>query len=352
MSARCRRPCPSIRAELGASLRQAGWLLSIVNLITALGGMAIALTADRFGHRRLVLLGTALCLAASLLGALAGSVDVLLVGRVFEGLGFIAVVVAIPTAAAAHRRAADQRLAMALWTTYMPAGAGSMMLIAALVLPGTSWRVAWLVAAGASAADAGGAAAARRCRATSSIPCRAAPSGAAEMAEVATSGGPLAIAVCFGAYSCCWFAVIGFLPTLQVERLGFSTSTAAIVTARRHHRECRRQSRRRLAAAAGRAAGRRSSSARPCSMAVCAAGHLPRRRARSARLVLAGVYSAVIGVVPGCLFTAIPGPCAAPAAGRRGNRPADAGARTSAPCSGRRSPPRWCRPAAGRPPHG
>ena len=52
-----------------------------------------------------------------------------------------------------------------------------------------------------------------------------------EMAEVATSGGPLAIAICFGAYSCCWLAIVGFLPTLQVERLGFSTSTAAIVTA-------------------------------------------------------------------------------------------------------------------------
>ena len=64
---------PSIREELGASLEQAGWLLSIVNLITALGGMAIALTADRFGHRRLILLGTALSVAASGLGAFAGA---------------------------------------------------------------------------------------------------------------------------------------------------------------------------------------------------------------------------------------------------------------------------------------
>ncbi len=29
---------------------------------------------------------------------------------------------------------------MTLWTTYMPAGAGAMMLIAAVILPGTSWR--------------------------------------------------------------------------------------------------------------------------------------------------------------------------------------------------------------------
>ena len=40
----------------------------------------------------------------------------------------------------------------------------------------------------------------------------------------------LAIGICFGAYSCCWFAVVGFLPTLQVERLHFTQETAAIVT--------------------------------------------------------------------------------------------------------------------------
>src|ERR1700733_11949117 len=116
---------PSIRAELGASLRQAGWLLSTVNLITALGGMAIALTADRVGHRRLVIFGTGLSLLASLLGAFAPSVDSLLVSRVFEGLGFITVVVAIPTLLLRIAQPEDQRLVLALWTTYMPAGAGT-----------------------------------------------------------------------------------------------------------------------------------------------------------------------------------------------------------------------------------
>ena len=42
------------------------------------------------------------------------------------------------------------------------------------------------------------------------------------------------------------------------------------------------------------------------SMAVCAAGIFVDGVPDIARLVLAGVYSAVIGVVPGCLFTAIP----------------------------------------------
>ena len=60
---------PSILGELGVGLREAGWLLSLVNFTAALGGMVIALTVDRFGHRRLIVLGTALCFAASLGGA-------------------------------------------------------------------------------------------------------------------------------------------------------------------------------------------------------------------------------------------------------------------------------------------
>lgn len=296
---------PSIRAELDASLRQAGWLLSTVNLMTALGGMAIALTADRFGHRRLVILGTALCLAASALGAMSGTVETLLVGRVFEGLGFITVVVVIPTLLLRIATPRDQRLALAFWTTYMPAGAGSMMLIAALVLPGQSWRIDWIVAAAASAAML----ALLLLRA---LPRRELDAVAvsrrpvlSEMTEVATSGGPLAIAICFGAYSSCWFAVVGFLPTLQVERLGFSTSTAAVVTAVVTI----------VNVAGNLAAGWLLQRRVPrvtiivgatLSMAVCAAGIFLDGVPDLARLLLAGIYSAVIGVVPGCLFTAIP----------------------------------------------
>jgi MFS family permease len=296
---------PSIRAELDASLREAGWLLSTVNLVTALGGMAIALTADRFGHRRLIILGTALCLAASLIGAMSASVGTLIAARVFEGLGFITVVVAIPTLLLRLATARDQRLAMALWTTYMPAGAGSMMLIAALVLPGTSWRAAWMVAAAASAAMLAALLLRAQRRHELDAVVAARRPVLSEMAEVATSGGPLAIAVCFGAYSCCWFAVVGFLPTLQVERLGFPTSTAAIVTAVVTI----------VNVAGNLAAGWMLQRRVPrvaiivgatLSMAVCAAGIFVGGVPDSARLVLAGLYSAVIGVVPGCLFTAIP----------------------------------------------
>src|SRR6185503_6782740 len=295
---------PSIRAELGATLGQAGWLLSTVNLISAAGGMAIALTADRLGHRRLVILGTALSFSASLLAAFATGVGILLVSRFFEGLGFIAVVVAIPSLLLRIARADDQRLAMALWTTYMPAGAGAMMLISALVLPDASWRIAWVVAAGASGLMLVTLLLRALPRAELDAQTVARRPVLHEMGEVASSGGPLAIALCFGAYSCCWFAVVGFLPTLQVERLGFSTSTAAIVTAVVT-----------VVNVGGNLGGGwliQRGVARvtvittaAVSMAFCAAGIFLEGVPDLLRLVLAGLYSGVIGAVPACLFTGI-----------------------------------------------
>jgi len=296
---------PSIRVELGASLEQAGWLLSMVSLITALGGTAIALTADRLGHRRLVLLGTALCLLASGAGAFADSVSVLLVSRAFEGLGFIAVVVAIPTLVLRLATPPDQRIAMTWWSTYMPAGAGTMMLIAALVLPGASWRIAWLVAAAASALMLATLLVwALPRRELDPVPIERHPV-LAEMSEVATSGGPLAIAICFAAYSCCWYTVVGFLPTLQVERLGLGTFIAAVVGAVITI----------VNVAGNLAAGWLLQRGVPrvsvivgatVSMAACAAAIFLDGVPDLLRLVLAGLYSAVIGAVAASLFTAIP----------------------------------------------
>lgn len=296
---------PSVRDTLGAGLGEAGWLLSLVNLTAAVGGMAIALTVDRFGHRRLVVLGTALCCAASLAGAFAGSIDLLLVWRFLEGLGFIVVTVSVPTLVLRVTTPSDRHRAMTIWTSYMPAGAGSMMLVAAVILPGTSWRATWLVAAGVSLVML----LALVLRAVPRRELDAQPVSRRpilhEMMEVASSGGPLAIALCFGAYSCCWLAIVGFLPTLQVERLGFSTSTAAVVTALVTMVNVAgnllagvllQRGIPRAAVIAGAA----------ISMAFCAAGIFLDGMPDLARLILAGVYSAVIGVVPGALFTGLP----------------------------------------------
>jgi MFS family permease len=44
----------------------------------------------------------------------------------------------------------DRHRTMTIWSAYMPAGAGLMTLVAAVILPGASWRAVWLVASAAS----------------------------------------------------------------------------------------------------------------------------------------------------------------------------------------------------------
>jgi MFS family permease len=296
---------PLLLGDLHATLEQGGWLLSIVHLTTAVGGMAIALGADRFGHRRLVIGGTAICLVGSLVGATLQNVAPLLVVRFFEGLGFIAVTVAATPLLLRLAAPGDSRLVMGVWSTYMPAGAGAMMLVAALILPFASWRAVWLVAAAASAIVL----AALLLRAAPRRELDPGPAAPRPMLgdaiSVVTSVGPLAIAVCFGAYSCCFIAVVGFLPTLQVERLGMSVSTAAIVTAVVTF----------VNVGGNLAAGWLLHRGVPrvvlivgatLPMAFCAAGIFVDGIPDAIRLVLAGLYSAVVGIVPAALFAAIP----------------------------------------------
>jgi MFS family permease len=101
------------------------------------------------------------------------------------------------------------------------------------------------------------------------------------------------------------YTVIGFLPTLQIERLGLSTSTASVVGAVVT-----------LVNVGGNlAAGWLLQRGVPrvvvivgttLSMAVCAAGLFVDGVPDLLRLVLAGIYSAVIGAVAASLFAAIP----------------------------------------------
>ena len=276
----------------------------MVNLTAALGGMVIALTVDRIGHRRLVVFGTALCAGASLLGGLATGTDQLLFWRFFEGLGFIVVTVSVPTLLVRLARPADRQRAMTFWTAYMPAGAGSMMLAAAALLPGTTWRTVWFAAAALSLVML---LALLRLAVPrpelDRLPVSRRPI-LHEVVEVASAPGPLAIALCFGAYASCWFAIIGFLPTLQVERLGFSPALAAIVTA---------------AVTIANVAGNLATgwllhrgaprglviAVAAVAMAFCAAGIFLDGVPDLVRLLLAVAYSAVVGVVPGALFTGL-----------------------------------------------
>jgi CP family cyanate transporter-like MFS transporter len=78
----------------------------------------------------------------------------LLLSRFLEGAGLIAVVVSAPALLTSAAAPADQRFALGIWSSYLPAGVGLIMLLAPLTLPLGGWRALWWLALAALAMSA------------------------------------------------------------------------------------------------------------------------------------------------------------------------------------------------------
>jgi EmrB/QacA subfamily drug resistance transporter len=78
---------PAMHRDLGGDLATLEWTVNAFTLAYAAGIIPAAALGDRFGRRRVFVLGLALFTAASAACALAPSVEVLIAARVFQGLG-------------------------------------------------------------------------------------------------------------------------------------------------------------------------------------------------------------------------------------------------------------------------
>lgn len=78
---------PAIMESLGADINSVVWVTSAYLLAYAVPLLITGRLGDRFGPKRLYLLGLTLFTAASLWCGLAGSIEMLIVARVFQGFG-------------------------------------------------------------------------------------------------------------------------------------------------------------------------------------------------------------------------------------------------------------------------
>src|SRR5512147_900185 len=78
---------PTLRREFGASLSQAQWVISIYVLSLGVTTPVSGFLADRFGIKRMYLLGLAIFVASSFLCGLAPSLGWLIAARALQGFG-------------------------------------------------------------------------------------------------------------------------------------------------------------------------------------------------------------------------------------------------------------------------
>lgn len=247
---------PPLRAELGLSLVQAGWIASMLNTVAVLLGTFVGMWVGRVGAPRMVIGGLLVCAAASFAPVLlTAGWHTLLAARFFEGVGFMSVAVAAPALISAASRPDDRRFALGLWSAYMPAGAGLAMALSPGLLPALGWQGLWTATAAALMLAAAAVALEwRRTARTGAIAVAVAPVAAGKLPNaglpnadppptgVADSGFwqpvraavgqplPWLLALAFAVWAVQHFALIVWMPTYLREERGVGPGMTALLT--------------------------------------------------------------------------------------------------------------------------
>lgn len=225
---------PLIASALGLSLTTVAVAISLIEVGGAALGAVAGLFAHRLGLRRTLRWGVA-CLALAGLGVALSQGAVGLLGwRLLEAAGYLGVIVSAPVLVADHAGAAGarvQRLALTLWSTFVPVGLALGAWASASAASAWDWRVAmlagdgvamgmWAVLWRADLPDQGEARASESTRSTAAAPPAARLTPALWCCTLA-----------FGGFALFQVGVLGLLPTLLVREAGLSMQAAGQWTA-------------------------------------------------------------------------------------------------------------------------
>ena len=131
---------PSIRAELGASLEALEWTVNAYTLAFAVFLLTGAALGDRFGRRRVFLIGIGIFTGASALAALAPSTDALIAARAIQGIGG-AIVAPLTLTLLSEAFPAERRgLALGIWSGVGGLAVAMGPLVGGAIIETISWQ--------------------------------------------------------------------------------------------------------------------------------------------------------------------------------------------------------------------
>jgi len=221
---------PLLRGELGLTIVEAGWVVSIIAAMAMASGMVAGMVADRIGHRRQMIIGLIIMAISGAAGSAVSDSSLLLVSRFLEGIGFISVAVSAPSLIITSTLPRHRQVVLGVWSSWVPAGIALSMVISPLILGPLGWRALWLFWAALSIALVavllikGGQGASP----TPSTNTQQRHSFITSLGLIVSRPGPLILALNFCVFATQWGSIMMWIPSFLVEQRSMAVSSAAL----------------------------------------------------------------------------------------------------------------------------
>jgi EmrB/QacA subfamily drug resistance transporter len=136
---------PALRHHLGASLSDLEWTINAYNLVFASLMLTGAALGDRFGRKRLYVIGLALFTAASIACATAGSAGALIAARTVQGAG-AAIILPLSLTLISEAFPLEKRgTAIGIWGGITGLGVATAPLLGGAIIQGIGWQwIFWI----------------------------------------------------------------------------------------------------------------------------------------------------------------------------------------------------------------
>lgn len=215
---------PLIRSEFQSDLTLLSVYMAVLSIVAATGGIWFGTFVRKIDERPAGLSGLLIVALGSAIGAYSPDITLLVISRFVEALGFALVATSMPGLIQGASADRHKGTALGIWAAWLPAGVAGALLISYFLMDSIGWRGVYQVCTGVVLASA-----LLLYLATDKVEKQETSETSHRIRDIFRAE-PLLITGIFVIFAAANMVIMGFMPTLLVDTLSFSFSTATLIS--------------------------------------------------------------------------------------------------------------------------